>query len=110
MTKKTKALLSTEIDANVTSSVADDSISPADVGGGMKDIVDSMEHVDDAVDLSDTAPRSVSTGANAAGTAAEAPRRDHHHQVPGASTTQQGIIEIAVNAEALDDTEILHER
>ena len=68
MTKKTKALLSTEIDANVTSSVADDSISPADVGGGMKDIVDSMAHVDNALGLSDDAPRSVSTGANAPGT------------------------------------------
>ena len=109
MTKKTKALLSTEIDANVTSSVADDSISPADVGGGMKDIVDSMAHVDNALGLSDDAPRSVSTGANAPGTSVDISRRDHHHQVPGASTTQQGIIEIAVNAEALDDTRV-HER
>ena len=51
------------------------------------------------VTLSDTAPRSVSTGANTAGTATDASRRDHHHQVPAATTTQAGISEHATAAE-----------
>ena len=53
------------------------------------------------VALSDTAPRSVTTGANAAGTADEAARRDHHHQVVAATTTQAGITEYATDNEAL---------
>ena len=50
--------------------------------------------------LSDTAPRSVSTSANAAGTDDEASRRDHHHQVASASTTQAGVSEYATDTEA----------
>ena len=54
--------------------------------------------------LSDTAPRSVSTGANDAGTATDASRRDHHHQVPAATTTQAGISERATDAETRTGT------
>ena len=54
--------------------------------------------------LSDTAPRSVSTGVNAAGTATDAARRDHHHQVPAATTTQAGISEHATAAETRTGT------
>ena len=56
------------------------------------------------VALSDTAPRSVSTGANAAGTATDAARRDHHHQVPAATTTVAGISERATDAETRTGT------
>ena len=49
--------------------------------------------------LSDDDPRSVSTGANSEGTAADASRRDHHHHVVPASTTQAGVIEIATALE-----------
>ena len=56
------------------------------------------------ITLSDTAPRSVSTGANDAGTATDASRRDHHHQVPGANTTQAGISEHATAAETRTGT------
>ena len=56
------------------------------------------------VALSDDAPRSVSTGANAAGTATDASRRDHHHQVPAATTTQAGISERATDAETRTGT------
>ena len=56
------------------------------------------------ITLSDTAPRSVSTSANAAGTDTEASRRDHHHQVPAATTTQAGIIETATAAEVRTGT------
>ena len=56
------------------------------------------------LELSDTAPRSVSTGANAAGTATDAARRDHHHQVPAATTTQAGISEHATAAETRTGT------
>ena len=56
------------------------------------------------ITLSDTAPRPVSTGANAAGTADEASRRDHHHQVPAATTTQAGISELATAAETRTGT------
>ena len=53
-------------------------------------------------DLSDAAPRSVSTGQNSPGTSDEMSRRDHHHQVSAASTIQSGVSEYATNAESLD--------
>ena len=56
--------------------------------------------------LSDDDPVSVSTGRELVkATATDASRRDHHHQVTAASTTQRGAIELATGNEARSGTD-----
>ena len=60
------------------------------------------------VALSDTDPVSVGIASNSAGTAADASRQDHRHQVGRASATQFGVSTYATDAEALAGTSTTH--
>ena len=110
--RNTLGELSTHLDTKLNAEGARDAIAAIlTEGNGV-----TITYVDDGANagtltiaadlaLSDDAPRSVTTGANAAGTATDAARRDHHHQVVAASTTQAGISERATNAEAVTGTD-----
>ena len=60
------------------------------------------------VALSDDDPVSVGISSNSAGTATDASRRDHRHQVGRASATQFGVSTYATDAEALAGTSTTH--
>ena len=58
--------------------------------------------------LTNTAPRSVSPGANSAGDSEDAAHRNHHHQAPAASSIIHGLVELSTNAEGLDTGDSTH--
>ena len=58
--------------------------------------------------LTNTAPRSVSTGANSAGDSPDAAHRNHHHQAPASSSIIHGLVELSTNAEGLETGDSTH--
>ena len=63
------------------------------------------DHVHLGALLSSVIPVNVSTSPNSAGTATDAPRRDHRHHVPSSTATAHGIIELSTADEARAGTD-----
>ena len=55
--------------------------------------------------LSDVLPNSASTIVSSPGTEGDVSRRDHHHHVQAANTAQEGVVELATDAESLTGTD-----